>query len=117
MAKRCVICCCRPVSIRSGSTSGTILATSSSITINDTSLTPRSFNISPAYSGYSTWNLNVDGPLSFSTAGTWTITPTVNFTATVKAWGAGGGGGYPSRSEAAHGAAGGVALTGIRVLG
>lgn len=52
----------------------------------------KTFTISPAVSGKSTWNLGNDGPLNLTTAGSWTITPTTNFTSTVKVWGAAGGG-------------------------
>ena len=41
------------------------------------------FSISPAYTGKSTWDLAVDGPLNISATGTYTITPTNTFTATV----------------------------------
>ena len=51
----------------------------------------RSFNISPAVGGKTTWNLDTDGPLNLSTQGTWTITPLFSFTTSVKAWGEGGG--------------------------
>jgi len=51
----------------------------------------RSFNISPAVGGKTTWNLDTDGPLNLSTQGTWTITPLSTFTTNVKAWGEGGG--------------------------
>lgn len=50
----------------------------------------RIFNITPAVSGKTTWNLDVDGPLNLSTQGTWTITPLSAFTTNVKAWGEGG---------------------------
>jgi hypothetical protein len=53
----------------------------------------RTFSINPAVGGESTWDLDVDGPLVLSSAGTWTITPTATFTASTKAWGAGGGAG------------------------
>jgi YD repeat-containing protein len=51
----------------------------------------RSFFITPAVNGKSTWNIDVDGPLNLATAGIWTITPTATFTSATKAWGAGGG--------------------------
>jgi hypothetical protein len=51
----------------------------------------RTFTISPAVSGKTTWNLDVDGPLTLSSYGDWTITPSGVFAATVKIWGAGGG--------------------------
>ena len=49
------------------------------------------FSISPSVSGKSTWDLAVDGALSLSTAGTWTIVPTSNLQVSAKMWGAGGG--------------------------
>jgi hypothetical protein len=55
-------------------------------------VTPLTFNISPAVSGKSTWDLSVDGALTLDTAGTWTITPTSSSTCATKIWGAGGGG-------------------------
>lgn len=54
-------------------------------------LPPMTFTISPAVSGKTTWDLLADGPLDLSTAGTWTITPTMNFSANVIMWGAAGG--------------------------
>lgn len=51
------------------------------------------FSISPAVSGKTSWNLDVDGPLNLSTSGTWTLTPQYTFTTPAKAWGAGGGAG------------------------
>jgi hypothetical protein len=49
------------------------------------------FSITPSVSGKSTWNLDSDGALDLSSGGSWNITPTATFTATVKVWGAGGG--------------------------
>lgn len=64
-----------------------------SVSINDTStVATRTFTISPSVSGKSTWNLDTDGPLSLTSASSWTITPTSSFTGYVKMWGAGGGG-------------------------
>jgi hypothetical protein len=51
------------------------------------------FTISPAVSGKSTWNLGTDGPLTISSAGTYTITPTQTGNVIIKMWGAAGGGG------------------------
>ncbi len=62
-----------------------------------------SFALSPSVGGKSTWDLDVDGPLTFASSGTWTITPSFTLTASTKVWGAGGvyqdggtggGGGY-----------------------
>lgn len=49
--------------------------------------------VSPAVGGKTTWNLDVDGPLALSTAGTWIVTPTGPVGLNLKLWGAGGGGG------------------------
>lgn len=53
----------------------------------------RVVTISPAVNGKTSWNLDADGPLLLSTAGTWTITPSGTMTLSTKLWGAGGGGG------------------------
>lgn len=53
------------------------------------------FDLSPAVSGKTRWNLYVDGPFSVSTAGTWTITPITAFNGIIKMWGGGGGGAGP----------------------
>ena len=71
----------------------------------------RTFSISPAVSGKSTWNLDVDGPLNISTAGVWDITPLSTFSAGTKSWGGGGG---INRVAAPAGAAG--AMTGTAQL-
>ena len=49
------------------------------------------FSISPSVSGKSTWDLSVDGALTLSTAGTWTIVPSADMSIPTKIWGAGGG--------------------------
>jgi hypothetical protein len=49
----------------------------------------RIFTISPAVSGLSTWNLDVNGPLDLGSTGTWTLTPSASFDASAKLWGAG----------------------------
>ena len=56
----------------------------------------RIFDISPAVSGLTTWDLDVNGALNLSTAGTWTITTTAPFSASVKMWGGGAGYGFSS---------------------
>jgi len=82
------------ISLRETSITGTVLATSSTITVNDTSLTPAA-SISPAVEGRST--ISLDAPevsrLNFggTSCGSWTVTPNQNFTCTIKVWGAGGG--------------------------
>ena len=79
------------------------------------------FTISPAYSGKSSWNLTVDGPLVLSSSGAWTIIPVSNFNTTVKMWGAGGARGYsyrdPITSTAFQGAggAGGYSTSNIAI--
>lgn len=53
----------------------------------------RKFDISPAVSSKTVWDLSVDGPLDLGTQGTWTITANYGpLTFDVKMWGAGGGG-------------------------
>jgi hypothetical protein len=54
---------------------------------------PRTFTISPAVGGKTTWNLATDGPLNLTSAGVWTIVPTVTFVVHAKAWGASGASG------------------------
>lgn len=66
------------------------------------------FSISPAVSGKSTWDLDVDGPLTLSAAGTWTITPLSAITVQGKMWGAGGGSGR--NGAVCTGGAGGYAF-------
>ena len=53
---------------------------------------PNNFAISPAFGGSSTINLSSVSNVALSTCGTWTITPSSNFFANIKIWGAGGGG-------------------------
>ncbi len=45
--------------------------------------------LSPAVSGVTNWNLDSNGPLSLSTAGTWTMTPASSFNVNIKVWGGG----------------------------
>ena len=59
----------------------------------------RSFTISPAVSGLSTWNLDTNGPLILSTASSWTIVPTIDTLINIKMWGGGGGGGGHDSGE------------------
>lgn len=71
----------------------------------------RAFNISPAVSGKTTWDLANDGPLNLSTAGTWTITPLGTFLVSAKVWGAGAAGtGFAGETGGAGGYAGGYVL-------
>jgi hypothetical protein len=64
------------VSIRSGSTSGTVLATSSSVTINDTSTTPApTYSVAPAAS-----NVNEGSSLTFNVSGTYIVNGTYYWT-------------------------------------
>jgi hypothetical protein len=80
------------VSVRRGSISGTVVATSSpATTVNDTSLTP-SISISPALGGQTTINTSSGSTVATTSCGTWTFTPSSTFTAYVKIWGGGGGG-------------------------
>lgn len=74
---------------------------------------PRTFTISPAVGGKSVWNLDVDGALNLSSAGTWTITPIATFTVDAKVWGAAGGSlGSGYNGGGGGGAVGTVTLTG-----
>lgn len=57
------------------------------------SVAGRRFNISPSVSGKSTWDLDVDGIMSITTAGSYTFTPLSSFSCVVEAWGPGGNGG------------------------
>jgi hypothetical protein len=50
----------------------------------------RVFQISPAVSGKTIWNLDTDGPLNLASQGSWTLTPLSSFGVNVKAWGEGG---------------------------
>jgi len=105
------------VSLRSGSITGTVLATSTSVTINDTSLTP-SVTISPAVGGVSTFNPYTQPPgsrINFggTSCGTWTITPNNNIVATIKVWGAGGGGTNRSAPQGIYSYGGGGGYTDV----
>ena len=77
-------------------------------------LTTRSFSISPAVSGKSTWNLDTDGALDLGSQGTWTITPIGGALSTsIKMWGAGGG--STARGYGGAGGGGGSS-TGLAIL-
>lgn len=68
----------------------------------------RIFTVTPPIGGYSEWNLDTMGAINVSSYGTWSLTPNSAFSATIKAWGAGGssttaswgggGGGFSSGS-------------------
>lgn len=51
----------------------------------------RKFNISPAVSGRTSWDLDIDGTLTIN-AGTYTFTPLSAFACSIDMWGAGGNG-------------------------
>jgi len=73
------------------------------------SVTPaagRVLTLSPAVGGITNWNLDVNGPLSLSTAGTWSLTAASSFNASIKVWGAGANNGQ--YNAGAGGAAVGV---------
>ncbi len=70
------------------------------------SIVARAFSISPAVSGKSTWDLDVDGPLTLVAAGTWTITPLATFLCSVEMWGGGGGGGGAGSTSGSGGSGG-----------
>jgi hypothetical protein len=69
------------------------------------------FTISPTVDGKSYWDLSIDGPLSLSTAGNYTIVPAVTFTANVKMWGSGGQNGGSFNGGGGGYSTGGVPLT------
>ncbi len=52
----------------------------------------RSFTLSPAIAGKTTWDLDVDGPCTFP-VGVYTVTPLAGFAGDVEIWGPGGGSG------------------------
>jgi hypothetical protein len=108
------------ISMREGSITGTVLATSTTVTVNDTSLTP-AVTISPAVGGVSTFNpytqpfgsrINFGG----TSCGTWTITPNNNITADLKIWGAGGGGTNHAPPSGIVSYGGGGGYTGVQVV-
>ncbi len=67
---------------------------SSTVSTSGTGVTPaRLLSISPAVGGRTSWDLDTNGPLVLSSAGTYTITPQYKVSTSVKLWGAGGGGG------------------------
>lgn len=70
------------------------------------------FTISPNVSGKSFWSLVDDGPLTLSTAGTWTIVPNTDFNYNIKMWGAGAG---TTASSGAGGAAVGTLMFGYNL--
>lgn len=69
----------------------------------------RGLNISPSFSGKSFWNFAVDGALNI-TSGSYTLTPTDNFTASIKMWGQGG------YNNGSYSGGAGAALTGTLVF-
>ncbi|WP_305885147.1 Ig-like domain-containing protein [Phenylobacterium sp. LH3H17] len=71
-----------------------------------TSAGSKTFAISPAVAGKTSWNIAVDGPLDLSAGGTWTIIPSNTFMVAAKVWGAGGG----STAGGGGGYAGGTVL-------
>lgn len=79
------------VSIYRNSVSGTLLATSNTLTINDTSLTPAA-SISPAFGGVTSFTITSGATLASTSCGGYSFTPNTTFTAMVKCWGGGGGG-------------------------
>lgn len=79
------------VSVRTISISGEIVATSDTITINDTSVT-QTLTFSPAFGGSTSVSFTTGTTLASTSCGSWTMTPSSTFTAMVKCWGGGGGG-------------------------
>jgi len=53
---------------------------------------PGAFSITPSVNGKSTWDPSIDGELTLTSNGTWTISTSSNLTANIIMWGAGGGG-------------------------
>jgi len=96
------------VSVRLASTGGIVVATSSAITINDTSTTPF-ITVSPALNGSTTLAVSPASVISATTGGTWTFTPSATFTAYVKCWGGGGGAGHGARNIDTSGGGAGYA--------
>lgn len=85
--------------LRTGSTSGPIVATSGLVTVNDTSITIIDFVISPSIGGVTNWSLGTNGALIMDggTETTYTLVAQRNISRTVKMWGqgrSGGTGGY-----------------------
>jgi hypothetical protein len=78
--------------VRTGSTSGTIVATSSTVTISDTSLNS-DFTISPSVNGITNWFISANGALILDGGGgpetTYTLVAQRSFSSTVKMWGEG----------------------------
>lgn len=70
--------------------------------------------LSPAVTGKTTWDFSADGPLTLSTNGTWTFTPSSTVKLQVKMWGAGGG--VPSYGAGYNGGAGGYSNGSITFL-
>jgi len=64
----------------------------------------KAFNISPAVSGKTFWNLSTDGLLNLNTPGIWYITPISNVNVGFNLWGSGG-----AASNNNHGGGGGFA--------
>ena len=79
------------VSIYRNSVSGVLLATSDTLTINDTSVTPV-VSISPAFGGVTSFTITTGATLASTSCGGYSFTPNTTFTAMVKCWGGGGGG-------------------------
>jgi hypothetical protein len=68
---------------------------------------PRAFEVDPAVSGKTTWDLDVDGVFTVNGPGTWTITPLEAFAGDVALWGGGGGSGGHGATTATAGGNGG----------
>lgn len=66
----------------------------------------RTFEISPAVGGKTTWNIDSDGALDLSTSGEWTIIPSTDLELDVMMWGGGGAGGRGSTGSPVGGGGG-----------
>lgn len=64
---------------------------STTVTVKPKPVT-RVFSVSPAIYGTTLWDIDQQSQLNVSSSGTWTLTPNIDFTASVKMWGAGGSG-------------------------
>ena len=82
---------------------------STTVTVKPKPVT-RVFSVSPAIYGTTLWDIDQQSQLNVSSSGIWTLTPNIDFTASVKMWGAGGSGrsgSYEYSGEVGCGGAGG----------
>lgn len=82
---------------------------STTVTVKPKPVT-RVFSVSPAIYGTTLWDIDQQSQLNVSSSGIWTLTPNIDFTASVKMWGAGGSGrsgSYEYSGKVSCGGAGG----------